>query len=153
MTTEINPQSVKQLREKTNAGMMDCKRALAEANGNMEKAESILRTKGIASASKKSTRQAKEGIVAAYIHLQGKVGVLVGQDAMLGALVMLRRTAGDFPASSFVEDDLFGRHGCESKKVGDGRAGLADDAENVVFADEHVFFVIELHLGPGEVRD
>jgi elongation factor Ts len=74
---EVNPQLVKQLRDKTNAGMMDCKRALAEANGDLEKAETILRTKGIASAAKKSSRTAKEGIVAAYIHLQGKVGVLV----------------------------------------------------------------------------
>lgn len=74
---EINPQLVKQLREKTNAGMMDCKKALAEAGGDMEKAEAILRTKGIASASKKATRATKEGVVASYIHLQGKVGVLV----------------------------------------------------------------------------
>jgi elongation factor Ts len=76
-TTEINPQLVKQLREKTNAGMMDCKRALAEAGGDLEKAETILRTKGIASASKKASRATKEGIVAAYIHMQGKIGVLV----------------------------------------------------------------------------
>ena len=74
---EINPQVVKQLREKTNAGMMDCKRALTEAGGDLEKAETILRTKGIASAGKKSSRATKEGIVASYIHLQGKVGVLV----------------------------------------------------------------------------
>jgi elongation factor Ts len=74
---EINPQLVKQLREKTNAGMMDCKRALAEAAGDFEKAETILRTKGIASASKKASRATREGIVASYIHLQGKVGVLV----------------------------------------------------------------------------
>jgi len=74
---DINPQLVKTLREKTNAGMMDCKRALAEASGDLEKAEAILRTKGIASASKKASRATKEGIVAAYIHLQGKVGVLV----------------------------------------------------------------------------
>jgi elongation factor Ts len=74
---EIDPQLVKQLREKTNAGMMDCKRALTEAGGDLEKAEAILRTKGIAGASKKSSRATKEGIVASYIHLQGKVGVLV----------------------------------------------------------------------------
>jgi len=74
---EIDPQLVKQLREKTNAGMMDCKRALAESGGDLEKAETILRTKGIAGASKKSSRATKEGIVASYIHLQGKVGVLV----------------------------------------------------------------------------
>jgi elongation factor Ts len=74
---EIDPQLVKKLREKTNAGMMDCKRALGEAAGNFEKAEQILREKGIASASKKATRATKEGIVASYIHQQGKVGVLV----------------------------------------------------------------------------
>jgi elongation factor Ts len=75
--TAIDPKVVKQLREKTNAGMMDCKRALEEAGGDLAKAETILRTKGIASASKKATRATKEGIVASYIHLQGKVGVLV----------------------------------------------------------------------------
>ena len=76
-TTEINPQLVKQLREKTNVGFMDCKRALAESGGDLEKAEAILRTKGMASAGKKASRATKEGIVASYIHLQGKVGVLV----------------------------------------------------------------------------
>lgn len=74
---EINPKLIKQLREKTNAGYMDCKRALEEAGDDLAKAETILRTKGIASASKKASRATKEGIVAAYIHLQGKVGVLV----------------------------------------------------------------------------
>ncbi|MFL6526799.1 MAG: translation elongation factor Ts [Chthoniobacterales bacterium] len=76
-TTEVSPQIVKQLREKTNAGMMDCKRALSETGGDLEKAEALLRTKGIASAGKKASRATKEGIVASYIHLQGKVGVLV----------------------------------------------------------------------------
>src|SRR5690242_21410666 len=76
-TAEMDPQLVKQLREKTNAGFMDCKRALVESGGNLEKAEAILRTKGIASAGKKASRTAKEGVIASYIHLQGKVGVLV----------------------------------------------------------------------------
>src|SRR3989449_7767750 len=75
--TDIDPKLVKQLREKTNAGMMDCKRALEEAGSDLARAETILRTKGIASASKKASRATKEGIVASYIHLQGKVGVLV----------------------------------------------------------------------------
>lgn len=75
--SEITPALVKELREKTNAGMMDCKRALEEAGGDVSKAEEILRKKGIAGAGKKSSRAAKEGIVASYIHLQGKVGVLV----------------------------------------------------------------------------
>jgi len=68
---------VKELREKTGAGMMDCKKALAEANGNMEKAIEILREKGIASAAKKSGRIAAEGLVDAYIHGDGRIGVLV----------------------------------------------------------------------------
>src|SRR5205809_8065401 len=74
---QIDPKIVKELRDRTNAGMMDCKRALTEANGDLAKAETILRTKGIASAGKKASRVTKEGIVASYIHLQGKVGVLV----------------------------------------------------------------------------
>src|SRR5438874_4292142 len=74
---EIDPQLVKQLREKTNVGFMDCKRALVESGGELETAEAILRMKGIASASKKASRATREGIVASYIHLQGKVGVLV----------------------------------------------------------------------------
>ena len=75
--SDINPQLVKTLREKTNAGMMDCKRALSESGGDLEKAEDILRKKGIASAGKKSSRATKEGTIASYIHMQGKVGVLV----------------------------------------------------------------------------
>lgn len=71
------PAQVKELREKTNAGMMDCKKALDETGGDLVKAEEFLRKKGIASAGKKASRTAKEGIVASYIHLQGKVGVLV----------------------------------------------------------------------------
>lgn len=77
LSIEVTPRLIKQLREKTNAGYMDCKRALEEAGGDLAKAETILRRKGIASAGKKAFRATKEGIVAAYIHLQGKVGVLV----------------------------------------------------------------------------
>jgi elongation factor Ts len=75
--SEISPALVKELREKTNAGMMDCKRALAETSGDLAAAEELLRKKGIASAGKKASRVAKEGTIASYIHLQGKVGVLV----------------------------------------------------------------------------
>src|SRR5213595_4097491 len=77
LTMQIDPKTVKELRDRTNAGMMDCKRALTEASGDLGKAEVILRTKGIATANKKASRVTKEGIVASYIHLQGKVGVLV----------------------------------------------------------------------------
>jgi elongation factor Ts len=75
--SEISAALVKELRDKTNAGMMDCKKALTEAGGDLKQAEDILRKKGIASAGKKADRAAKDGIVASYIHMQGKVGVLV----------------------------------------------------------------------------
>jgi elongation factor Ts len=74
---DINPALVKTLREKTNAGMMDCKRALTEAGGDLDKAEALLRTKGIASAGKKASRHAKEGSVVSFIQPFGKIGVLV----------------------------------------------------------------------------
>ena len=75
--SEINSQLVKELRDKTNAGMMDCKRALAEAGGDIQKAEDLLRTKGILKAGSKAARVTKEGIIASYIHMQGRVGVLI----------------------------------------------------------------------------
>jgi len=75
--SEISAALVKELREKTNAGMMDCKKALTETGGDIAKAEDWLRKKGIASAGKKASRAAKEGIIASYLHMQGKVGVLV----------------------------------------------------------------------------
>lgn len=68
---------IKTLREKTQAGVMDCKKALADADGDMNKAVEILRKKGIALASKKASRVAKEGVVASYIHTNHKIGVLV----------------------------------------------------------------------------
>jgi len=73
----IDSNIVKTLRDKTNAGMMDCKRALEEAKGDMEEAEKILRKKFNLSASKKAERAANQGSIASYIHLGGKVGVLV----------------------------------------------------------------------------
>jgi elongation factor Ts len=74
---EITAAAVKQLREKTGAGMMECKNALVEAQGNEDKAIDILRTRGLASAKKREGRIAAEGIVGSYIHMGGKVGVLV----------------------------------------------------------------------------
>ena len=74
---EITAAAVKQLREKTGAGMMECKNALVEASGSEEKAIDILRTRGLASAKKREGRIAAEGIVGSYIHMGGKVGVLV----------------------------------------------------------------------------
>ena len=74
---EISAQLVKELREKTGAGMMDCKKALAETAGDFAKAEEHLRKKGLAAAAKKASRAATEGAVASYIHMGGKIGVLV----------------------------------------------------------------------------
>jgi elongation factor Ts len=73
----ISASQVKELREKTGAGMMDCKKALTEANGDMDKAIEILREKGLAAAAKKAGRIAAEGVVESYIHMGGKIGVLV----------------------------------------------------------------------------
>jgi elongation factor Ts len=74
---EITAKTVGELRERTGAGMMECKKALTECNGNVEEAITHLRKKGIARAESKAGREAKEGVIASYIHLQGKVGVLV----------------------------------------------------------------------------
>jgi len=77
MVAGISAKIVKELRDKTSAGMMDCKKALQEANGDFEKAEEALKKRGLVTAAKKSGRIATEGIVEAYIHMGGKLGILV----------------------------------------------------------------------------
>jgi elongation factor Ts len=77
MLMEITAEQVKRLREKTGAGMMECKKALIEANGNEEEAVTILRKRGLAQAAKRSGRSTSEGLVGSYIHMGGKIGVLV----------------------------------------------------------------------------
>jgi len=77
MSTPISAQMVSELREKTGAGLLDCKKALTEANANMEEAITILRKKGAASAAKKADRTTKEGLIESYIHVGGKVGVML----------------------------------------------------------------------------
>jgi elongation factor Ts len=77
MTVDINPQTIKKLREKTGAGMMTCKQALIENDGNFEKAIEFLRLKGIATANKKSGRNTQEGIIYSYIHTGNKLGILL----------------------------------------------------------------------------
>jgi len=74
---DINAALVKKLRDLTGAGMMECKAALTEANGDLEQAVTILRKRGLASATKKAGRTTKEGLVGSYIHMGGKIGVLV----------------------------------------------------------------------------
>ncbi|RJG22321.1 translation elongation factor Ts [Paenibacillus thiaminolyticus] len=73
----VSAGAVKELREKTGAGMLDCKKALEEANGDLEKAAELLREKGLAAAAKKAGRVATEGVVESYIHAGGRIGVLV----------------------------------------------------------------------------
>lgn len=77
MTIEISAKTVKELRERTSAGMMDCKKALQECNGDFEKAVETLKQKGLVSAAKKASRVATEGIIESYIHMGGKLGILV----------------------------------------------------------------------------
>jgi elongation factor Ts len=75
--TEINAALVKKLRDATGAGMMECKGALTEAKGNLEEATTILRKRGLAHATKKAGRSTNEGVIGSYIHMGGKIGVLV----------------------------------------------------------------------------
>lgn len=77
MSTTITAQMVNDLRTATGAGLLDCKKALTEANGNFEEATTILRKKGAASAAKKADRATREGLIESYIHVGGKVGVLI----------------------------------------------------------------------------
>jgi elongation factor Ts len=77
MTTKFTAKDVSELRQRTGAGMMECKRALEEADGNTDKAAEALRAKGIAKADKRAGRATSEGIIAHYIHHNGKVGVLL----------------------------------------------------------------------------
>ena len=74
---EISAKMVKELREKTGAGMMDCKRALASSDGDLEKAVTILREQGLSRAAKKASREAREGLITAYIHPGDKLGVML----------------------------------------------------------------------------
>jgi elongation factor Ts len=74
---EISAELVKELRERTGAGFMDCKRALTDSEGDLDRAVALLREQGLAAAAKKSSREAREGLVSSYIHTGGRVGVLI----------------------------------------------------------------------------
>lgn len=77
MTTTIKPEDVKRLREQTGAGVMDCKRALEQSDGDVEKATAWLREKGLSTAAKKAGREAREGVITSYIHQGARLGVLL----------------------------------------------------------------------------
>ena len=96
--TAITPDIVKQLRERTSAGFMYCKRALADSNGDLDKAVELLRKKGVDTAAKKSGRETKQGSVSSYIHMGGKIGVLVEVNCEIDFVARLE----DF--SNFVKD-------------------------------------------------
>jgi len=80
MTTTISTKQISELRARTSAGMMDCKRALEETNGDLDRAAELLRARGSAKAEKRAGRATTEGLIEAYVHFNGKIGVLVELD-------------------------------------------------------------------------
>ena len=77
MAEPISAKDVAELRKRTGAGMMECKKALQESDGDIEKAIALLRTKGVAKAEKRAGRTASEGVIGSYVHFNGRVGVMV----------------------------------------------------------------------------
>lgn len=122
---EVSASAVKELREKTGAGVLDCRKALAEAGGDMEKAVIHLREKGLAAAQKKTSRVASEGVVTSYIHGGGKVGVLLEVNCETdfvskteGFLALVKDIAMHIAASSpqYVNRNDVPAHVLESEK-------------------------------------
>ncbi len=139
---EISAKLVKELREKTGAGMMDCKKALQEAEGDLTKAMEWLRQKGIASAEKKSGRVAAEGLVGSYIHTGGRVGVLVEVNCQTDFVArneefqsLVRNVAMQVAACPNVEfvrtDDIAPEIAKREKDIEMGRDDLANKPENI----------------------
>lgn len=139
---EISAQLVKELRDKTNAGMMDCKKALKENDGDMTKAMEWLRQKGITSAEKKAGRVAAEGIVESYIHTGGRIGVLVEVNCETDFVArrddfqeLARNIAMQIAACPNVEyikvDDIPQDMVAKEKEIEMGREDLASKPENI----------------------
>ncbi|MDA0673361.1 MAG: translation elongation factor Ts [Cyanobacteria bacterium] len=139
---EISAKVVKELRDKTGAGMMDCKKALKENDGDMQKAVEWLRQKGIASAAKKEGRVAAEGLVDSYIHTGGRVGVLVEVNCETDFVArrdefktLVRDIAMQVAACPNVEyvktDDIPGADLEKEKAIEMGREDLAGKPENI----------------------
>ncbi|MEB3274605.1 MAG: translation elongation factor Ts [Prochlorothrix sp.] len=139
---DISAKVVKELRDKTGAGMMDCKKALKETEGDMEKAIEWLRQKGIASAAKKSGRTAAEGLVESYIHTGGRVGVLVEVNCETDFVArrdefkeLVRNIAMQVAACPNVEyvkvEDIPAEIAEREKAIEMGRDDLAGKPENV----------------------
>ena len=139
---EISAKLVKELREKTGAGMMDCKKALIETNGDMTKATEWLRQKGLASANKKAGRAATEGLVDSYIHTGGRIGVLVEVNCETDFVArreefqtLIRNIAMQIAACPNVEyvkvDDIPGEIAEQEKAIEMGRDDLAKKPDNI----------------------
>ena len=139
---EISAQVVKELREKTGAGMMDCKKALKENNGDMAKATEQLRKKGITSADKKAGRVAAEGLIGQYIHTGGRVGVLVEVNCETDFVArreefqtLVRNVAMQIAACPNVEyvkvEDIPAEIVQKEKEIEMGRDDLAKKPDNI----------------------
>ncbi|MDY6936780.1 MAG: translation elongation factor Ts [Cyanobacteriota bacterium] len=139
---QISAKQVKELRDKTGAGMMDCKKALGETDGDLEKAIDWLRKKGIASAGKKEGRVAAEGLVGSYIHTGGRVGVLVEVNCETDFVAreeqfqtLVRNIAMQVAACPNVEyvsvDEIPEEMVAKEKAVEMGREDLANKPENI----------------------
>lgn len=139
---EISAKLVKELREKTGAGMMDCKKALEETNGDMTKATEWLRQKGLASASKKAGRAATEGLVDSYIHTGSRIGVLVEVNCETDFVArreefqtLVRNIAMQIAACPNIEyvkvEDIPGEIAEKEKAIEMGRDDLAKKPDNI----------------------
>jgi elongation factor Ts len=139
---DISAKDVKELREKTGAGMMDCKKALAENSGDMEKAIDWLRKKGIASADKKAGKVAAEGLVGSYIHIGGRIGVLVEVNCQTDFVArneafqeLTRNIAMQIAASTNVEyvkvEDIPAEVAAREKAIEMGKDDLAGKPDNI----------------------
>lgn len=142
MAKEISAKLVKELRDKTNAGMMDCKKALTESDGDMTKAIEWLRQKGITSAEKKAGRVAAEGVVESYIHTGGRIGVLVEVNCETDFVArrsdfqeLARNIAMQVAACPNVEyvkiDDIPEETKAKEKEIEMGREDLAGKPDNI----------------------
>lgn len=139
---DISAKLVKELREKTGAGMMDCKKALKEVDGDIEKAAEWLRQKGIASAEKKAGKVAAEGLVDSYIHTGGRIGVLVEVNCQTDFVArndefkaLVRNIAMQVAACPNVEyvrvEDIPSAFAEKEKAIEMGRDDMADKPENI----------------------
>ncbi|MBC6476458.1 MAG: translation elongation factor Ts [Hormoscilla sp. GM7CHS1pb] len=139
---EISAKLVKELRERTGAGMMDCKKALKESDGDQEKAIEWLRKKGLASAGKKAGRVAAEGLVDSYIHTGGRIGVLVEVNCETDFVArreefqtLVRNVAMQIAACPNVEyisvEEIPEEIGAKEKEIEMGREDLAKKPDNI----------------------